>query len=525
MPALSVIDLAMFLLETPERPFNIAPLVVLDPPARGRETFADQLAARMSKRPLGTPFNYRLKSPLLGVPSLEVDPAADPAAHLHRITLPAPGTHEQLFTEVCTLHEARLDRSRLLWELYVIDGLEDGKVAVYGKAHHGIIDGRTFVQVVSNWLATSPTDRTVRALWEGVPRRATRESAPRASIAARLQGLLGNAAGTATSMVALYRMLGEQGLKAIGVGGAQGLSLPFTGIPRALTGPASAKRSFAYSMLPIADMKAFGKAQGATLNDLLLATLDIALDRYMQEQGVRLDKALVAAMPVALAGASGGNQIAILQFPLGAPGKGPGARLAAVRAETAKVKGVVQKAAAETVMLYTTLVHGLPALVEKVGLKRGLAVSNLIVSNPFGLPEKRYLMGAAVEVVLPISVVAAGQMLNVTAVTLDDRLQIGFLGIPEAVPAIDKLARYVGDAFEALKQSAAEVAPQEDSPAARPRTATKKTAKAAAKKVVRTPAKKTTRNTAIEPAARSKKKRSPVKARAAAAHKPRPVKQ
>ena len=407
MPALSVIDLAMFLLETPERPFNIGPLIVLDPPARGRDTFADRLSARMLKRPLGTPFNYRLHTPLIGVPSLEVDPKADPAGHLHRLTLPPPGSFEQLFATVCELHETRLDRSRLLWDLWVIDGLEGGKVALYGKAHHGTIDGRTFVQVVSNWLAASPTDRTVRALWEGVPRR-PRESAERASIAARLSSVLGKATGTATSAVALYRMLAEQGLRTLGIGSAEGLSLPFVGIPKALTGMASAKRSFAYSTLPIPQMKAFGKAHATTLNDLLLTTLDIALDRYLAEQGVRLDKALVAAMPVALKGAGGGNQIAVLQFPLGAPGKDAAARLAAIRAQTAKVKGVVQKAASETVMLYTTLVHGLPALLEKAGSKRGLAVSNMIVSNPFGLPEKRYLMGAAVEMVLPVSVVAAG---------------------------------------------------------------------------------------------------------------------
>jgi hypothetical protein len=79
MPALSVIDLAMFLLETPERPFNIGPLIVLDPPARGRSTFADRLCARMLKRPVGPPFNYRLRTPRLGVPTLEVDPKAGPA--------------------------------------------------------------------------------------------------------------------------------------------------------------------------------------------------------------------------------------------------------------------------------------------------------------------------------------------------------------------------------------------------------------------------------------------------------------
>lgn len=114
MPALSVMDLAMFLLETPERPFNVGPLVVLDPPQKGRDTFAERLVARMLKRPLGPPFNYRLHTPLIGVPSLEVDAKADPATQLHRLTLKAPGSFDQLFAEVCTLHETRLDRSKLL---------------------------------------------------------------------------------------------------------------------------------------------------------------------------------------------------------------------------------------------------------------------------------------------------------------------------------------------------------------------------------------------------------------------------
>ncbi|MEJ8859727.1 wax ester/triacylglycerol synthase domain-containing protein [Variovorax robiniae] len=449
MPGLSIIDLAMFLLETPERPFNIGPLILLDPPARARATFADRLVAAMLRRTPGAPFNYRLRAPLLGVPSLEADPDADPAAHVHRITLQAPGTFAQLSAKVCELHEAPLDRSSLLWDLYVIDGLEDGKIALYGKTHHGIIDGRGFVQAISNWLAVSPGDRSVRAMWEGVPARAA-ESAVRASVTGRLSGLLSKVRGTATSAVGLYGMLAQQGLKALGVRGVEGMSLPFTGIPRALAGKASSKRSFAYTSLPIREIKAFGKANGATLNDLLLVSLDIALARYLEERSERPGKALVTAMPVALANAGGGNQIAVLQFPLGAPGMPATKRLQAIRAQTEAIKRVVEKSSSDTVMLYTTLVHGLPAMAEKLGLKSGLAVSNLMVSNPFGFPEKRYLMGAAVEMVLPVSVVPAGQLLNVTAVTLDDRLQVGFLAMPEAVPDVDKLARYTAEAFDEL---------------------------------------------------------------------------
>ena len=87
MPALSVLDLAMFLLESRDRHFNVGPLIVVDPPPKQRAKFADRLLARMMKRPVGPPFNYKLHTPLLGVPSLEVDPKIDLSRHVHRITL------------------------------------------------------------------------------------------------------------------------------------------------------------------------------------------------------------------------------------------------------------------------------------------------------------------------------------------------------------------------------------------------------------------------------------------------------
>ena len=472
MPALSVLDLAMFLLETPARPFNIAPLIILDPPPRVRAGFADRLLKRMLKRPAGNPFNYRLHSPLLGAPSLEVDPTLDLSRHVHRLTLKAPGTLPQLFERLCEIHQKKLPRSRPLWEFYVIDGLEDGKVALYGKMHHGIIDGRTSVQVIANWLSTSPTERTVRAMWEGVPRRSGK-GAESASIIDRLRRAIGLAAGTAVTTASLYRMVAGQALNTLSGGsGGNALMLPFTAIPNVLKGRFSTKRSFAYCTLPLNELKALGKAHGVKLNDLMLATLDIGIDRYLQDLGKRPDKPLVLAMPVALsAGAKGGNQIAILQFPLGAPGNSAKARLDQIRAQTATVKDVVQRESSDTVMLFTTLVHGVPALLDNLGLKGGVPVSNLVFSNPFGLPEKQYLMGAPVVLALPLSVVNAGQMLNITAVTLDDMLQLGFLAIPGAVPKVEKLAQFTREAFDELKHAL-------DGPA---------TAKAAVKRAPRLP--------------------------------------
>jgi diacylglycerol O-acyltransferase / wax synthase len=454
MPALSVLDLAMFVLESPQRHFNVGPLILLDPPPHRRKGFADRLLARMLKRPAGPPFTYRLNMGRLGLPSLEVDPEFDLARHVHRLTLKAPGTIQQLLDKVSALHQKHLDRAHPLWELYLIDGLEGGKVALFGKMHHGVIDGRTFVQVISNWLSLSPQARTVRAMWEGVPQRAG-HGAPPAPLLGRVRDALGLAKGAAFTTVSLYRMLVRQALGSAGLGSSDALMLPFTGIPKVLQGKSSSKRSFAFCVLPIADLKALSKAHGTSLNDLILLTLDVALDRYLDELGKRPDKPLVTAMPVALSGANGGNQIAVLQFPLGTPGKSVAGRLADIRHQTAKVKDIVKREANATVMLFTTLVHGLPGILDKLGLSGGVPVSNMVMSNPFGLPEERYLMGAKVDMVLPLSIVNAGQMINVTAVTLGGKLQIGFLAIPDAVPHLDRLARYAREAFDGLEAALA----------------------------------------------------------------------
>jgi WS/DGAT/MGAT family acyltransferase len=451
MPTLSFLDAALFLLESPDRHFNVGPLVMLDPPVRGRAGFADRLSERLLERPAGPPFTYRLNWPPLELPTLEEDPDFDITRHVHRITLKAPGNLKQLSEEVGKLHRQPLDRAHPLWQFYLIDGLEDGKVALFGKMHHGVIDGRTFVEVVSNWLAVSPRQRTVRAMWEGLPQRVDRAARASAPVGRLLHGL-GQAAGIASTIGSLYRMLAGQALGAA-AGAAGTMMVPFTGIPNVLQGRTSTERSFAYCRLPIAEIKTLAKSQDTSVNDLLLLTLDVALDRYLDELGTRPDKPLIAAMPVGLAGAKGGNQIAILQFPLGGPGRSPVDRLAEIRRHTATVKDAVKREDSATVMLFTTLVHGLPALLEKLGLRDAVTVSNVVVSNPFGLPEKRYLMGAPVSLALPVSIVNPGQTLNVTAVTLDDHLQLAFLAIPDAVPKVYKLAQYTRDAFERLKHA------------------------------------------------------------------------
>lgn len=461
MPQLSVIDLAMFLLESPERPFNIGPLVLLRPP-EGARRFAERLVARMLKIEPGPPFNYRLALSLTRLPSVEPMPDARASDQVHRIRLGGKASVDDLIAKVCELHETPLPRTGLLWQFYVIDGLADGRVALYGKVHHGIIDGRSFVRVVSQWFSTDPADKQVRAMWQGasVPvskRPALKSTGPgtQQNDAGLLSSQWHKIAGVAGGLLGLYRMLAAQASRHLGRGG-QALDLPFVHVPDVLSGVASAKRCYAFTSLPLDDLKAMGQGMEATVNDVLLAVLDGALARHLAEQSSQPGRPLVVDMPVALTGAAGGNQIAVLQLSLGEPGASPLQRLAAIVEETARVKAVVRDNGSQAVMLYTTLVHALPTLLERVGIERPLRISNVLFSNPFGLPARCWLMGAEVELALPMSVVTAGQMLNVTAVTLDNRVQIGLLGIPDAVDRIDRLAVHIEAAHQALKAAVAD---------------------------------------------------------------------
>ena len=449
--SLSALDLAFFVLESRERMSNVGPLAVLRPPPRTRSpgAYAERLLRAMKKRPVGAPFDRIYRPPgLKGLPLLETVADVDLDAHCHRHTLPAPGNDDQLLKFVCRLHEQRLDRARPPWEFHVIDGLQGGRIALYGKVHHGIIDGRGFVEVCTRWFSTDASNKDARAMWEGLPQR-------RSSAATGEPGKSGLEAATRAAVqatktvVSLYAALSRQALASAGL--KAGMPLPFFGTPSDLGGKPSVQRILAYCMLPLKDVKAYGKAHEASVNDVLLTLLDMALNRYLDAKG-RASKArpLVADMPVALTGGGGGNAIAILQFPLGTAAASPLERMAQIKKRTAEVKDHVRRTDASALITYTAAVHGIPALLETLGVPKSPTLANAVISNPFGLAERAYLAGAELEMILPVSVLAPGQSLNITAVTYAEHFQIAFLGLEAEMPDIARLAELTTQAFAEL---------------------------------------------------------------------------
>src|SRR5262249_53536596 len=194
-----------------------------------------------------------------------------------------------------------------------------------------------------------------------------------------------------------------------------------------------------------------GKTRAATVNDVLLCVLDIALRRYLARSSQEPATPLVVDMPVALpAEGSHGNRIAMVQVRLGEPGLAANRRLDRIVAQTRAVRGQRQGAASGPAMIHSLVAHGLPGLFEALRVDKAPLLANLVVSNPFGFAERRYLMGAEVELLLPVSLAAPGQVLNITGVNYGDRYQIAFLAIAEAVPDIELLAQYTEEAFAEL---------------------------------------------------------------------------
>ena len=447
MPALSSVDQAFLQLETAERPMNVGALIVLKPPPGSRGSFADRLVARMLECPAGPPFNYRLRPglvrPLL---SLEEDDSIDPREQLHRHSLGRGADLDRLFARVCRIHTQLLPRDAPLWQTHVFRGLPGGRVALYFKTHHGLIDGIGFLRIVTGIVGESASDRRPHAFWEGF--RAVQQTGGPAP-ARPAPGLLQSLDETRRTANDLVRLGWHQALRSLGLG--HGLAPAFVSTPDVLKTPPSPNRVLAHCSVSLTEVRGIAARADAKVNDVMLAAIDAAMNRYLEERGTPPDRPLVVDVPVALQDHGGtGNRITILQTPMGPPGAGPVERLERIVQETREMKREVRSLSGGSLMLYSILEHSLASTIESLGLGELPMLANVVISNPAGLERRVYFNGAEVELALPVSVVAHHQVLNVTITTYADELHVTFIALREALPDLRKLASYTAEAVGQL---------------------------------------------------------------------------
>jgi len=467
---------AMFLLgESREHPMHVAGLQVFDPPeGAGPDYIRDIYQQLVVRDDVSRTFRKHPAELLGGIANLTwaVDGDLDLEYHLRRSALPAPGRVRELLELTSRLHGTLLDRHRPLWESHLVEGLNDGRFAVYTKIHHALVDGVSAMAMMRRALSTDPQDHELRVPW-GTNDRPSRPAGPGSSRIRELTKIAETLVGLGPSAINLAR----KGLM------EQQLTLPF-GAPRTIFNvPIGGARRCAAQSWPIQRVMAIKKAAGVTVNDVVLAMCGGALRAYLMEQNALPDKPLIAMVPVSLRtdpSATGGNQVGAVLVSLATDLTDPAQRLEAVSTSMRNNKEVFAQLPKLQRMALSAF-NVSPLLLSAVSPSLGAAAPpfNLVISNVPGSREPLYWNGSRLDGNYPFSIALDGQAVNITLSNNADNLDFGLVGCRRSVPSLQRLLGHLEASLADLESAMGTTAPQEPPGKTARRTAAPRRAAAA----------------------------------------------
>ena len=386
-------------------------------------------------------------------------PGLRPGLPRRRSALPAPGGADILRELVGRLLSRRLDRTRPLWEVYLVEGLAGGGFAVVTKTHHAMVDGLASIDIGTALLDPTPQPRqTPPDRWAPAPEPSGLElAASAAGEALRRPREALDQAGRAASdlggaMASVSRTV--QGVVAAGRSAAGTRPLG------SLNAPTGEQRRYGMVRTALADHRAVRRAHGGTVNDVVLAVVAGGLRRWLTDRGAPLPggSAVRALVPVSVRartrGGSAdppGNSISacLLDLPVSEPD--PVARLAAVRAAMAEQKRGGHAVAAAALVGLAGLA---PPVVHSLGVRLASRYSsriyNVLVTNVPGPPRPLYAMGARMLDLYPVVPLAGGQAVAVGVTTYDGAVHYGLTADRDAAPDVDALADALAGALAEL---------------------------------------------------------------------------
>jgi WS/DGAT/MGAT family acyltransferase len=453
-----MMELMFLLTEKQEVPCHVGAILIFRKPrTRGAQVAGAIVDAyrRLQPRP---PFNRVPVSGVTGMLEWREVEQVDPVRHVLHLRLPPPGSDRQLHQLVADLHEPLLDRHRPGWKIYVIDGLEGGRFAIYHKCHHSLADGESGMAILRGSMSTSPQDRRIRPLAPPANRRQR---------SARSSQTRNGSDDDATGLVDRMLASGKGSLQAVAraLEGVRGFS---STEPRAYTAPQTpmnepiaAARSVTHFVLPLQRMKAVARAWDATLNDVALAILDEAMHRQLRAMQRVPDHPLVAICPVLLQ-AQGSkratNRLSTIFPPLGPVTARVDRRLKQIHANTRAAREQLDQLGRDTAYAYTVATYAVTqalAAARPASFGLPMLLGNVVVSNVRGPAEPLYLNRARLEEIFPVSMLAIAVGLNITLLSYDGRVIFGITANGAALPDVEPLARHALDAFEELEQATA----------------------------------------------------------------------
>jgi WS/DGAT/MGAT family acyltransferase len=456
MKRLGMMDAAFLYMETPNAPTHASALQLFEPPSDGRdffETFRLHLEERIPRLP--HLHQHLQETPLeLDHPVWVANDDIDLSHHLRRERLEAPGTMEQL-TRLCErLYPPLLDRSRPLWEYTVIEGLANGQIAVFMKAHHACMDGMAAQATFDVFFSPTPEQAPLPAL-----RHAHAEADP--GFFPMLRDAYGHLAEQPRRAL---RALPEAA-RSLARLGERFLAEPPEPAPRTrFDVSVTERRRFEVLTLSLARVRAVAKRRGATVNDVVMALCGAALRRYLESHDELPEESLVAFAPVSLRPKGDGdanNQVFGMMAPLATDVGGALERLDAVREGTARAKALVEDmrdlVPGDFAMPgVAALVPGFFRLMSDLHLQERMPqLYNVTVSNVPGIRHPIYMSGARLVAEYPMSIVQDGSALNITVMGIEDALDFGLVACAKAVPDVDVIGALLADAFEELERAVA----------------------------------------------------------------------
>lgn len=468
MHRLSGLDAGFLYLETPSVHMHVATTCVLDPAGvpggwsfgRIRDLVEDRLG-------LLPPFRRRLvEVPFqLHHPVWVEDPDFDLDYHLRRACLPSPGGARELADFAAEVMARPLDRSRPLWEMYVVEGLEGGRVACVAKTHHAAIDGVSGAELTANLLDLGPEPRAVPPPdppWkpDRIPSDLQLVSSAVSSLALQPVSLVQAVQRTVEVGLNIVRRNREPDVRPP----PAPFSAPRTSLNTAIT----PHRRLAFTQVALDDVKAVKRALGGTVNDVVLAVCAGALRQYLLDQEGLPGEPLVAMVPISVRdeGQEGtmGNRVSAMLVSLATDVEDPVERLRAVSEATRQAKEQDRAIGAEALTQWAELAA--PALAARAArlvsrtkvFDRVRPLFNVVISNVPGPGFPLYCAGAKVEALYPMGPVADGVGLNMTVMSYQGSMYFGLVACRETVPQLDTIAGHVVGALEELGKAAARAA-------------------------------------------------------------------
>lgn len=463
MQRLTGIDASFLYLETPTSHMHVASTNIYDPSGMKERWDAERLKYEIGRRlHLVPPFRRRLKEiPFqLHHPLWLEDPDFDLDYHV-RSTALTHGTREELAAVAGDLISRPMDRSRPLWDMTVVEGLEDDSIAVVTRTHHAAIDGASGMDITASLLDLTPEEQPVvppEKEWEPdrIPTDLELVGYATQSLARQPLSALKAVRRTTTAALSLRRRNREPDVTRP--------PAPFSAPRTPFNGSLSPRRSFAMADVPLEEIKAVRTALGGTVNDMVLALCAGALRAYLDDHGGSPEEALVAMCPISVRSEADksamGNMISSMLVSLATNLDDPVGRVRVIQESTRQAKEQANVLGAETLMNWTEFAA--PAVASaamrlysrmKVA-DRHRPLYNTVISNVPGPQFPLYMSGAKMIAMYPMGPLNEGSGLNMTLISYMGQVHFGLVACPDLLPDLDHLADLIPDALAQLGKAA-----------------------------------------------------------------------